>query len=185
MPHYKHADPKRKITPQTLDTFMGSDIENWVKALFVFLYYFGVRITEALGTNVRDLEVIPGDEGDMLHVTVPTLKNTSQDSRRLWVPIDQPYVMFLIAYAKERDTGALWTYTREWCRRKMQTVYPWITPHGFRHNRLDTFAQERATPFELKSWAGWSDVRPAEAYVQAMDTRAMAKRHFKNKTEDS
>lgn len=177
MPNYLHADPKRKITEKTLDYFMQSPAEPWVKALFIFLYYFGVRISEALAVQSSDVEVLD----DLVHVTVVTLKNKTQDSRRLWVPVDAPYVGYFLSYVKQRDGVKLWGYSRQWARVKLQEVYPWITPHGFRHNRLDDFAQDDFTPFALKSWAGWSDVRPAESYTQAYDTRKMAERFFKKK----
>jgi len=90
-------------------------------------------------------------------------------------------MQYFIEYVKHRDGLKLWDYSRQWARVKLQEVYPWITPHGFRHNRLDDFAQNYATPFELKSWAGWSDIRPSESYVQGMDTRKMAEKHFKKK----
>ena len=151
-PNYLHADPKRKITEKTLDYFMQSSIEPWVKALFIFLYYYGVRITEALSTHSSDVEVIDG----MVHVTVITLKNKSQDTRRLWVPLEMPYVDYMLQYVRGRSGLKLWDYSRQWARVKLQQVYPWITPHGFRHNRMDDFAQHDFTPFALKSWAGLS-----------------------------
>ena len=178
MPQYLHADPKRKITENTLEYFMQSSAPSWVKALFIFLYYFGVRITEALSTHSTDVEVID----DMVHVTVVTLKNKSQDTRRLWIPVTAPYVDYFLSYTRDRAGLKLWEYSRQWSRVKLQEVYPWITPHGFRHNRLDDFAQNDFTPFALKSWAGWSDVRPSETYTQAYDTRKMADKMWRKKS---
>lgn len=182
-PNYLHADPKRKLTNKTLDYFMQSKAEPWVKTLFVYLYYYGVRISEALAVVVEDFVVSEDDELKYLSVTSLTLKNPTQDSRVLWVPMTQPYIQELLGYIKYKDTGKLWSYSRQWARVKLQQTLPWITPHGFRHNRLDDFAQKGENPYALKSWAGWSDIRPGDSYVQAVDTRKMAERYFKTNTK--
>ena len=179
MPQYLHADPKRKLTIKTLDQFMQSRAEPWVKILFVYLYYFGVRISEALAVTVEDFVVLEFEDEIYLSVTSITLKNPTQDTRVLWVPRSEPYIDELLGYLKYRDTGKVWSYSRQWARVKLQETLPWITPHGFRHNRLDDFAQKGETPYALKSWAGWSDIRPGDAYVQSVDTRRIAKRFFK------
>lgn len=176
MPQYLHADPRRKLTKKTLDQMIQSPAETWVKALFVYLYYYGVRISEALAVSVEDFAV---DEQNFLSVNSITLKNPTQDTRTLWVPVDSPHIDFLLTYIKDTDAGKLWTYSRQWARVKLQETYPWITPHGFRHNRLDDFAQLGENPYALKSWAGWSDIRPGDSYVQSVDTKKMAKRFFK------
>lgn len=180
MPNYIHSDPKRKLTLKTLEGMMQSSSEPWVKALFVYLFYFGVRISEALAVTAEDFTVLTVEGETYLNVDSVTLKNPTQNTRGLWVPMDRPYLHYLLTYIKERDPGNLWLYSRQWARVKLQEVYPWITPHGFRHNRLDDFAQSGATAYDLKSWAGWSDIRPGDSYVQSVDTRKMAKRFFKD-----
>ena len=178
MPQYLHAEPRRKLTLKTLEGFMQSDAEPWVKNLFIYLYYYGVRISEALAVRVEDF-IVTEDEGEaFLSVTSITLKNPNQDDRVLWIPMSEPYLRELLGYIKYKNTGRLWTYTRQWARVKLQQTLPWITPHGFRHNRLDDFAQRGENPYALKSWAGWSDIRPGDSYVQSVDTKKMARRYF-------
>lgn len=176
MPQYIHANPKREINQNTLEVFWKSNADIWVKMLFIYLYYFGVRISEAISVKAEDFEIIERDGEKYIRVYSLTLKNPSQDERVLHVWVGEPYIIELMGYVKNIKQGRLFPYTREWSRKSLQKVIPWITPHGFRHNRLNTFAQAGETPYALKSWAGWSDVRPGDTYTQLVDTLKMAQR---------
>lgn len=171
MPNYIHADPKRKLTENTLKYFMASNADPWVKTLFIYLYYYGVRISEALAVKVEDFEVTEYQGRSFLVVVSLTLKNQTDKSRRLWVPMGEPYINELLGYIKYKDTGRLWTYTRQWSRIKLQEILPWFTPHGARYNRMDDMAMGGISAFKLKSWAGWSSVKMADVYVSAASTR--------------
>jgi integrase len=48
----------------------------------------------------------------------------------------------------------------------LKALNPNLSPHAFRHSRLQDLADRGTTPWELRDWAGWRDTRPAETYVQ-------------------
>jgi integrase len=178
MPQYIHADPKQRITLRDMDNMIQSDRPEWVKTLTVFLFYFGARISEALAVTKGDIQIYSDNDGTkLLEVYVSTLKNKNQDKRRLYIPLSSPYVKYLYSYS-QRQEDKLWTYTRQWARVQIQKVLGKVCPHTFRHNRLDFFAQRDESDFNLQSWAGWTDTRPAKEYTQAVDVKKMAKRHF-------
>jgi len=188
MPNYIHADPKRRITREDLDTMVYSDADAWVKTLTVFLFYFGARISEALAMKATDFSIYKVDGKEYLEVYCPTLKKHKKkgeenpkppEPRRLYAPIETAYIKPLVDYVKKTSRPRVWPYTRQYARIKIQRVLPKTSPHCFRHNRLDNFAQRGESPFSLQSWAGWSDTRPARSYVQAVDTRKMADRNLR------
>jgi integrase len=46
-----------------------------------------------------------------------------------------------------------------------------LTPHKLRHARMTDMVEKGATIFELKKFAGWSNIAVAESYVNARDER--------------
>jgi integrase len=179
MPKYLQAKPRKQITLQNIGELVGDPgVEEWVKALVLYLYYYGVRISEALKVSRRDFNVFRRGKREYLQVSSATLKNPTHENRILYVPLNAPYLDTLLNYMDKRKDH-IWDYTRQWSRVKIQQYMPEASPHAFRHNRLNEFAQAGETAYALKSWAGWSDTRPGEAYVQQVDTRAIADRFFR------
>ena len=179
MPQYLHANPKREITRGTLDAFWNSHAEEWVKFLFIYLYHTGARISEALAVKAEDFDTITRDGEKFVLIYSLTLKNPSTHVRTLHISLDEPYMAELVGYSRFVKEGRLFKVTRQKAWREMQKVIPWVTPHGFRHNRLNQFAQDGETAFALKSWAGWSSVAPSDSYTQSVDTLKMAQRRRK------
>ena len=188
MPNYIHANPKRRITMEDLDKMVQSDAAAWVKTLTIFLYFFGARISEALAMKPTDFSIYKLGRKTYLEIYCPTLKKHKKkgeenpkppEPRRLYAPIEAPYIQPLYEYVKNISRPRVWPYTRQYARKKIQQVLPTTSPHCFRHSRLDSFAQHDESAFSLQSWAGWSDLRPARAYVQAVDTRKMADRNLR------
>ena len=150
----------------------------WVKALIICLYYFGMRISEALALRSCDFSVKAIEGVEYLRSSCPTLKNPNQARRDLYVKTDRPHIRELFYYVMQKDkpNERLWIYTRQWCRVKIHRLMPSVSPHVFRHSRLDGFAQAGETGFGLKAWAGWSSIKPSDSYVQSVSTRRMAMR---------
>lgn len=154
------------ITPQVFsDMLRGSDTP-WVRSLLVYLYLFGVRITEAVRLNRSDLVIEALDGVEYLVSNSPTVKNRKVHSRRLYIPLDAPHMDILLSYMRVQGDERMWRYSRGWAWKKVTDLNEDISPHIFRHNRLTRLAQNEATAFQIQSFAGHSDLRPASAYIQ-------------------
>ena len=179
LPKYVQAT-SRRVSSRQIDRIMQDpSVEPWVQNLILLLYFFGCRISEALALLSSDFEVVELEGVEFLYLSCPTLKNPHQDRRDLYVKLDRPYVKNLVQYIRKKDKSQdtrIWRYSRQWCRIKIQRRLPNVSPHVFRHSRLDGFAQAGESAFALQSWAGWSSVAPANSYVQSVSTRKMAQR---------
>lgn len=178
---YIHADPEYRITLEDIDTAIKNNKENpWVNALIICLYYYGLRISEALALNPRDFKLFKHKKSgrEYLQVRSPTLKNRTNKSRTLYVPLDQPYIQQLYEYVRSVHSPRVFDYSRQWARVRIQKLLPFVSPHVFRHNILNDMAQQGLNEFSLEGWAGWSDARPAKNYVQKVKARETADRYY-------
>ena len=180
MGKYVYADPNYMIGLDDIDEAINNSAEVWVNHLIIVLYYYGLRISEALMLKPMDFKrfVHKKSKREYLQVRSVTLKKRKDKSRTLYVPMSEPYILDLYNYARSVSSPSVFTYSRQWCRVKIQKLLPKVSPHVFRHNRLNDFAQNKETEFALQSWAGWSDTRPAKDYVQPVKAREIADRQF-------
>ena len=181
MGKYTHADAKYRLTIEEIDRTIKSNTNRvWVNQLIVCLYYFGLRISEALTLRPMDFKKYTHKKSGRVYLQVrsPTLKNKNQEHRTLYIPMDQPHIEDLYNYARSVSSPTVFEFSRQWCRVMIQRLMPLVSPHVFRHNRLDDFAQNEESEFGLQSWAGWSDSRPAKIYVQPINARKTADRQF-------
>lgn len=180
-PHYIYADPDHKITLEELEKAIRNNRENpRLNYLMLVLYYYGLRISEALSLEKRNFKIYRDKKSDKeyLQVTTRTLKNRKDKSRTLYVPINQPYIMELYQFVRASPDNQVFNISRQWARVLIQRLMPNVSPHVFRHSILNGLAQDEETEFALQSFAGWSDSRPAKSYVQRVSTRKIADRFY-------
>lgn len=165
-----------KFTREEMTTLKEVDLMirraqgRWLKAAIAFLYVFGCRVSEMLAIRRSHFRW----DNEYLHVVIPILKQKKKHGpyatakHQLRVKRDTPFVNdVLIPYAKMfEDAKLLWPTTRQRVWRKMKKLNPKLSPHVLRHDRLMKFALAGATAFQLQDWAGWTDTRPAAAYIR-------------------
>jgi len=170
MPKYKF---KRKAltTHEEIASMIKKAKEPWLKAIIAFLYVFGCRISEALAMQKEDVWI----ERDTLCVNIPLLKRRKtkgpyeRPAHILRVKINTPFIDEFIKYWEELPPyKKIFPHSRWWTWKKIKETNKKISPHVFRHDRLTKIAMKKPNPFLLKEWAGWSDTRPAESYVEAV-----------------
>lgn len=163
----------RHLTLEELSEILERTPQTWLKALIVLLYYSGMRISEALNLKREDI-VITQDE---IVIRVETLKRRRSigpymPERIIPLPRSLPYMDILAEYLEAASNGKLWNYSRKTVWLYMKRVKGDISPHLFRHDRLYMLSMNpEITPFDLRDWAGWSDLRPAENYIQISGQR--------------
>lgn len=164
IPEYKTANKFRTINRNDVETWLSTKSENWVKALMIFLYLYGVRIGEALQIKREDLYI----QEDYLFLITPvsTLeKNPDPYPRRLPISVRSPGAPYLLAYLEALDPDdLLFPYSRSYSWKMIHRIDPELSPHVFRHNRATEFSLQDATDSELQAWLGHSDPRQASTY---------------------
>lgn len=174
MPRYSF---KRKdvLSKGEVDSMIKRAERRWLKALIAMLYIYGCRITEALHMQRRAFWV---DDGKLI-ANIPLLKHRGgvgpiEDACHiLTVTLDTPFVDVLQAYLdtiKDPDAfvwpiGGTWGAARVKAWQEIKALNPKCSPHIFRHTRLTKLALKGANALVLMDWAGWTDPRPAQAYL--------------------
>lgn len=149
----------------------------WLKALISFLFLYGCRISEALKVKPSDFKL---EYRKWLAVRIPLSKK-----KKTTTPVEpshvlrvnykkaslKPFIEVLVSYIIERKQHApitpLWVRDRTTVWMRIKALNKNCSPHFFRHSRLWHLANEGVTAPVLRDWAGWADLRPASAYIQA------------------
>ena len=186
MPKYKFQREETTGKEEVNKLIKVTTLE-WLQALISLLYLFGCRITEATqlkGSDVwienHDLcakigvlkrrEKAKGPYGNLPHILRVQL---SKENEVFWNLIHS-YV------EKNKESQRLFPYTRQLVWLRLKEINKMISPHVFRHDRLMKLALKGASESVLQDWAGWTDTRPASAYIRATGRLAA---QYKDKVE--
>lgn len=146
----------------------------WFPSFMAMLYIFGCRVSEALTLTVMDLRTGPL----YFWAKIPTLKKKKgppwrqlkvrPDTAHLglikkhWEPLAEQAILEEIP-----RTSPVWVTNRFTVQSYLKKMDPDLSAHKFRHTRLMKLAGQTDNPFELRDWAGWSSLGPAEFYIQS------------------
>jgi len=139
------------------------------KAVLVFYYIFGTRVSEAFTIEKSDMWI----DGEWLYVKI---KRSKEDSKTLFPRIDTlkvrtstPFIQYLIAHWSSVKEGKLFRYGRYdvstargkvWKMVKGTNPDSWV--HLFRHSRNEASRQKGYTRFQRAVWHGWKDPTTAD-----------------------
>jgi len=132
------------------------------KSFLAFLYWFGVRRSEALERVREDFNV----EDGVLIVEAPAKKEGFR--KELEIHVDLPFVDLIIQQVdRTRPNRMVWSFshTTAWkiVKRAMGKNY---YPHFFRLNRATQFLEDpKTTTPEMMGWFGWKSKRTVDSYV--------------------
>lgn len=168
MPYYKFR--RLEITSKKeIEEVIKKAEEEWLKAIIATLYLYGCRISEALKLKRKDVWF----DGNFLYLSIPLLKKRRrkamvyEERHVLKIYKNAPFIDVILKYIKDKDPEfLLFPYTRQWVWKKIKKLKKNLSPHIFRHDRLTKLAMLGASEYVLVDWAGWSDSRPAQAYVR-------------------
>jgi len=189
MPNYKTADPTLEIFTENLTDYLDKINDQWIGALIVLLWAYGIRYEELRTLTFYDFS-IENDQGEYLVIQAPPVKNRKTDRRALWLSTDTAYFKEILIpyiearkYPKNQDFKPF-PYTRVYAWMKLKKIDPRLSPHVFRHNRLTELSAQYTgdnltySDRELQDWAGHSDLRSIKNYrhkVSAL-TRSVGKK---------
>ncbi len=168
---YKHGKQTEPITLEQFKTIMEKG--KFVKchrlrdrSLLAFLYWYGVRSSEALERTREDFKT----EDGLLIVNAPAKKGGQREA--LEIRVDLPYVNLIIKQVnKTRRTtknpfGHVWNMSQTTAWRVVKRVMPKHYPHFFRLNRATRFLDDPTTTIpQMKAWFGWKSADTINSYI--------------------
>ena len=165
MPRYKHGKQTRPIDWETFKDMMekGEFVKSLLhKSFLAFLYWFGIRKTEALERVKKDFQVKDG----LLIVDCPAKKGGEREP--LEVDVDLPYVDLILERVKRtRKNRRVWGFSERTAinvvKRAMGDKY---YPHFLRLNRATKFLEDPTTTIpQMKAWFGWKAAKTIDDYI--------------------
>lgn len=163
-----HGKQTKSINFSTFKTMMdtGHFKKRMHKSFLGFLYWTGVRISEALLRVKEDFSYDP-DDSNILVVSAPALKKGFQ-WRELRIDVDLPFMDLVVeTWKKTRKGKRIWPFTPRTGERVVKRAMgPQYYPHFLRLNRVVQFLDDPSTtPPEMKGWFGWKDIASMNPYV--------------------
>lgn len=167
MPFYKHGKQTQQIDLDTFISIMERPKKPFTqplshKSFLVFLYWFGVRRSEALERTPEDFEVKDG----MLIVNAPAKKGGER--LPLEAPIDLPYIDLIVEKVNTTlPLHRVWPFSTVTAWKIVKRAMgPKYYPHFFRLNRATRFLEDpETTAPDMLAWFGWKSKRTIDRYV--------------------
>ncbi len=133
------------------------------KAFIAFLYLSAARVGEVC-RRLRKSDFTLED--DFLLVELETEKNPSSPTRVVALPLSDPFTRLVLRYLRTLNVDEVcWPFSDRYARMLLRQLGG-IHPHLLRHSRLTHLVREHGfNQFDLMRFAGWSDPRPARAYI--------------------
>jgi len=182
MGKYKFSRDELTIPLEEIKRTIKAQSRPWMRSLIGFLYIYGARISEALKVRVKDVEFDREKKlvGVYIQVALKGEKKTvgpfTSDPHVVWAPLDTTFMPLFLDRVKVKSKGGmpktrLWPYTRQAAWYHINKVNPRLSPHTFRHSRLQHLADQGLSIYDLRDFAGWTDTRQAETYVKRSKER--------------
>lgn len=167
MPKYKHG---KQTTTMDFETFKEAmeDRRCFVKgdlhrSFLAFLYWFGVRRSEALERVKEDFSI---EDGRFLVINCPAKKHGRREI--LKAPLDLPFMDLICSQVETTKPGRRvwpfsgWTAWRVTKRVLGKRYYP----HFLRLNRAVHFLDDATTTIpEMQAWFGWRQIKTIDSYL--------------------
>jgi hypothetical protein len=177
LPTYKHGKQTETIDFDSFKQVIehGKFVQaNRDQSFLAFLFWFGVRVSEAYDRVKEDFVII----GENLVVNCPAKKKGKR-----WIlqaPVSLPFIDLVLKQVDITKKGRkVWNFKEitAWriVKRAMGEKY---YPHFFRLNRAVHFLDDPTTTIpEMQSWFGWRGINTINSYL------GYSKRHLDKQSE--
>jgi hypothetical protein len=168
MGKYKHGKQTTPINFEDFQQIMEREkfVKSSHKSLLAFLYWTGVRQSEALERIKEDFK----KEDNFLIIYCPSKKHGKREFLKL--PSDLPYVDLIIDQiektrkSKRNPMRKVWNIDSTTAWRIVKRVMPKHYPHFFRLNRAVNFLNDPTTTTpEMLAWFGWRNISTINKYL--------------------
>lgn len=168
MPHYKEKY-EFIITPEDFKKLFNTAkilVYPEHAGLISFLYYTGVRISEALNLTKESFRLI----NDNIFVDINRLKRSSK-TNPLRIPRNKPFAEYIHESVEgTRKNRRVWPY----CRKTGYNISTRFLryPHYFRLNRITNFFLDGFSVVEVQNWTGLT-LQALNYYIGLIDINRM------------
>ncbi len=144
------------------------------RALLVFAYLTGGRISEILELKPSNIDTVEIDEKTFVRIEIPNRKNKNKNWKILPISTEKEYALLGLVddyFKTVSGDRCLFDFTKQraWQIITKHFVYEGfqLSPHFFRHIRLTHLVTIYGFgEHQLMMFAGWSDPRPAKHYIE-------------------
>lgn len=152
------------MTPQQFKELLDQ-IEPYYKAIIAFLYYTGVRVSEALALHSSDFTIT-----DLLYIdNIQRLKH-SKNTEALTIDMNAYGIDYILSQIQDaesqqrmkRSDGTVFPFTRQTIRNILEPFG--LYPHYFRMNRISQLFMQGKSIVEVQSWTGLT-INALNAYI--------------------
>ena len=177
MPRYSFVRQNKRIEQWECEQLLeGQDAE--MKAIIALLYLTGTRISEILPITPRCIKDIETE----VKITVISLKRRKgkqrgkpyQHTRTLTLKHDAPFLNHVLDFSLDCTMGEGLDTKMFRLSRQLVGYYLWkksrtVSPHCFRHSRLQKLADKGATARQIQSFAGHASVSSSDVYIESSE----------------
>ncbi len=169
MPRYRDGKLTKPMTAAEFSRLLQSSrLTPDKRSLLIFLFYSGVRVSEALRMRGRDF--YSDDTNIYCHVG-KRLKHGLL-TKDLPIPLAARHVMELWDYVRVTPPERrVWLYGRKTAYRACRMLG--FYPHYLRFNRATAFARAGKDLLKIKQWFGWAKAETAMSYLGELDIADM------------
>ncbi len=164
LPKYKHGKQLETMSFKEWKEKMDKAkvFRRWYKGLLAFLFYTGVRVSEATDRVKEDFKI----EGDILIVNAPAKKHGQRSNLEL--PLELPFIDLVVKRVKRcRKQKKVFSISPRHANRLVKQVFgEKYYCHYFRLNRATLFLEDPETTIpEMKAWFGWKKMETISSYI--------------------
>lgn len=188
MPRYSYKRRDKRIEKSELELMLFKEKSERIRALVVALYLSGARVSEVLELRVKNFTFFSNGDVQIHMITLKRERKTQkpyQESRKLMFGKDTPFLHILVGYINKIKHTMRFLPQEAWqekllfkfCKdpegnrttvnRKLKKLSSVLSPHAFRHSRLQKLADSGATIAQMKAWSGHRKPDTLFEYVEA------------------
>lgn len=178
MPRYSFVRQNKRIEQWECEQLLVGQSEE-MKAIIALLYLTGARISEILlltPRNITDLE-------DEVKITVISKKRKKgkkekgkpyEHTRTLTFKKDSPFINHVLDFSLDCVMGFGLDEKMFRLSRQLVGYYIWkvsktVSPHCFRHSRLQKLADKGASTKQIQHFAGHASITSSEPYIEGSE----------------
>lgn len=174
MPEYKFKRQSRRIELSEASDLISSMPTQEFKAVISILYLSGARISEVLSLAPAHVRVDKKD--NTVYVRFITLKRKDRKRKISFIPhernlpfsLDSPFIDIFLDYVRSiENEEKLFSMSRVTVWKYIKKFNEFISPHSFRHSRLQKLADSNVSAHIIRMWAGHSKLDSSTQYIES------------------
>jgi len=177
MPRYRFERVDKRISPEEARAIINSILLDDIKAIVSLLYLTGARVSEVLALTPYSARI----DKTEVEISIPNLKLRGDKKQKYGAFVPSRTLVFNrtgktkwfmdhvirhINRCRKLETKKLFEFNRFKVWYELKKASEIVSPHSFRHSRLQTLADKGATQHQIRAFAGHSRMESSTAYIE-------------------